>query len=75
MNGIDLYRAAGKFELLDRVLPKLKETGHKVLIFCQMTTCMHILEDYFIFRSEFKLTALQDMDTAQPNRSIFLKGC
>ncbi|XP_075261666.1 SWI/SNF-related matrix-associated actin-dependent regulator of chromatin subfamily A member 2-like isoform X3 [Convolutriloba macropyga] len=51
VNGVDLYRAAGKFELLDRILPKLKETGHKVLIFCQMTTCMHILEDYFIFRN------------------------
>ena len=46
----DLYRSAGKFELLDRVLPKLKSTGHKVLLFCQMTALMSILEDYLLFR-------------------------
>jgi len=43
----DVYRVAGKFELLDRVLPKLKRTGHRVLMFCQMTSLMTILEDYF----------------------------
>jgi SNF2 family DNA or RNA helicase len=30
-----LYLPAGKFELLDRMLPKLKAGGHRVLIFCQ----------------------------------------
>lgn len=25
-----LYRTAGKFELLDRMLPKLRKTGHRV---------------------------------------------
>ncbi len=29
-NGPDLYRVSGKFELLDRVLPKFKATGHRV---------------------------------------------
>ncbi|KAL3123874.1 hypothetical protein niasHT_000031 [Heterodera trifolii] len=38
VSGKDLYRVAGKFELLDRILPKLKQTNHRVLIFCQMTT-------------------------------------
>src|SRR5690349_8571912 len=33
----DIIRAAGKFDLLDNILPKLKRTGHKVLIFSQMT--------------------------------------
>lgn len=42
----DLYRASGKFELLDRILPKLKATGHRVLLFCQMTQLMTIMEDY-----------------------------
>ena len=46
----DLYRVSGKFELLDRVLPKLKESGHRVLMFCQMTTLMNIMEDYLHFR-------------------------
>jgi ATP-dependent helicase STH1/SNF2 len=43
----DLVRAAGKFELLDRMLPKLKAAGHRVLMFSQMTQCMNILERFF----------------------------
>lgn len=31
-----LWRSSGKFELLDRVLPKLKALGHRVLIFSQV---------------------------------------
>ncbi|OTF70525.1 global transcription activator SNF2L2-like protein, partial [Euroglyphus maynei] len=51
VSGPDLYRAAGKFELLDRILPKFRATNHRVLLFCQMTTSMTILEDYFNYRS------------------------
>uniref|UniRef100_A0A183BK89 Helicase ATP-binding domain-containing protein n=1 Tax=Globodera pallida TaxID=36090 RepID=A0A183BK89_GLOPA len=50
VSGKDLYRVAGKFELLDRILPKLKQTNHRVLIFCQMTQLMNIMEDYFKYR-------------------------
>eukprot|EP00126_Sphaerothecum_destruens_P000053 Sdes_comp10072_c0_seq1m1666 len=50
ISGPDLYRVAGKFELLDRILPKLKVSGHRVLMFCQMTACMTILEDYFMWK-------------------------
>ncbi|CAG2053427.1 unnamed protein product [Timema podura] len=48
--GPDLYRASGKFELLDRILPKLKTTNHRVLLFCQMTQLMTIMEDYLSWR-------------------------
>ena len=44
--GPDLYRASGKFELLERMLPKFKESHHRILLFCQMTTLMTIMEDY-----------------------------
>ena len=47
----DLFRSSGKFELLDRILPKLRATNHKVLLFCQMTSLMTIMEDYFAYRS------------------------
>ncbi|CAF0781322.1 unnamed protein product [Adineta ricciae] len=50
-NGPDLYRASGKFELLDRILPKLKATNHRVLLFCQMTSLMTIMEDYFAYKN------------------------
>ena len=50
INGPDLFRASGKFELLDRILPKLKATDHKVLLFCQMTSIMDLLQCYFHYR-------------------------
>ena len=41
-----LWRVSGKVELLDRMLPKLFATGHRVLMFFQMTTIMDIMQDY-----------------------------
>lgn len=46
-----LWRTAGKFELLDRVLPKFRATGHRVLIFFQMTQIMNIMEDFLRLRN------------------------
>ncbi|KAK9708838.1 ATP-dependent DNA helicase Snf21, partial [Basidiobolus ranarum] len=46
----NLYRVSGKFELLDRVLPKFANTGHRMLIFFQMTSIMTIMEDLLIYR-------------------------
>lgn len=48
--GPTIFRAAGKFEMLEKILPKLHATGHRVLIFCQMTQLMTIMEDYFNWR-------------------------
>lgn len=45
-----IWRVAGKFELLDKVLPKFKATGHRVLIFFQMTQIMDIMEDFLRLR-------------------------
>ena len=45
-----LIRSSAKLELLDRMLPKLKAAGHRVLMFTQMTAVMTILEDYFSYR-------------------------
>jgi SNF2 family DNA or RNA helicase len=36
--------------LLDKLLAKLKEGGHRVLIFSQMTRMLDILEDYMVLR-------------------------
>ncbi|XP_057771764.1 probable ATP-dependent DNA helicase CHR12 [Salvia miltiorrhiza] len=42
----NIVRSSGKFELLDRLLPKLHRAGHRVLLFSQMTKLMTILGDY-----------------------------
>lgn len=41
-----LIKAAGKLVLLSKMLKKLREEGHRVLIFSQMTKMLDILEDY-----------------------------
>ncbi|KAI0668688.1 SNF2 family N-terminal domain-containing protein [Trametes maxima] len=41
-----LIRSSGKIELLHRILPKFFATGHRVLIFFQMTKVMDIMEDF-----------------------------
>ena len=70
-NGPDLYRVAGKFELLDRLLPKLFATKHRVLIFFQMTAIMDIMEDFLRYRG-FKYLRL-DGSTKPDDRSQLLK--
>ena len=50
-----IIRSSAKVELLDRMLPKLKAAGHRVLMFTQMTAVMTILEDYFAYRGYLSL--------------------
>ncbi|UZJ54341.1 hypothetical protein CBS101457_003661 [Exobasidium rhododendri] len=70
--GLDLYRVSGKFELLDRLLPKLKATRHRVLIFFQMTAIMDIMEDFLRFRG-FKYLRL-DGSTKPEDRTLLLNA-
>ncbi|XP_032517257.1 ATP-dependent helicase brm [Danaus plexippus] len=72
VTGPDLYRVSGKFELLDRILPKLKQTGHRVLVFCQMTQCMTIIEDYLSWRG-FQYLRLDGMTKAEDRGELLKK--
>lgn len=72
VSGPDLYRASGKFELLDRILPKLNRTGHRVLVFCQMTQCMTIIEDYLSWRA-FQYLRLDGMTKAEDRGELLKK--
>ncbi|XP_055681908.1 uncharacterized protein LOC129789277 isoform X4 [Lutzomyia longipalpis] len=46
----NLIYSSGKMVLIDKLLPKLKANGHRVLIFSQMVRCLDILEDYLMYR-------------------------
>lgn len=46
----NLLRGSGKLLLLDKLLVRLKETGHRVLIFSQMVRMLDILADYLELR-------------------------
>eukprot|EP00941_MAST-03F_sp_MAST-3F-sp1_P002345 g2345.t1 len=41
-----LIDSSGKMVLLDKLLPKLKEEGHRILLFSQMTKMLDLIEDY-----------------------------
>jgi ATP-dependent helicase STH1/SNF2 len=66
-----LWRTAGKFELLDRILPKFLATGHRCLIFFQMTQIMNIMEDFLRLKG-MKYLRL-DGSTKADDRSELLK--
>ncbi|XP_051992516.1 chromodomain-helicase-DNA-binding protein 4-like isoform X1 [Xyrauchen texanus] len=44
--GSALTKAAGKLLLLQKMMRKLKEGGHRVLVFSQMTKMLDLLEDF-----------------------------
>uniref|UniRef100_A0A2C9KAF5 DNA helicase n=1 Tax=Biomphalaria glabrata TaxID=6526 RepID=A0A2C9KAF5_BIOGL len=44
--GTALIKACGKLELLSKMLRELYSTGHRVLIFSQMTKMLDLLEDF-----------------------------
>lgn len=66
-----LWRTCGKFELLDRILPKFQATGHRVLIFFQMTQIMNIMEDFLRLKGMAYLRL--DGSTKADDRSELLK--
>ena len=43
----ELVEQCGKFRLLDRIMKKLRQRGHKTLIFSQMTKMLDLIESYF----------------------------
>lgn len=45
-----LVQSSGKMILLDKLLARLRQTGHRVLIFSQMVRMLDILSDYLYLR-------------------------
>merc|ERR1719341_1057892 len=84
VTGPDIYRASGKFELQDRIFPKMRRSGHRILLFCQMTQLMTILEDFLAWRgykylrldgttkSEERGEMLRDFNQKESEYFIFL---
>ena len=57
-----LVRHSGKMRLLDKLLARLRETGHRVLIFSQMVRMLDILSDYL----RMKAWPFQRLDGSTP---------
>ncbi|KAI5190176.1 ATP-dependent helicase STH1/SNF2 [Nematocida sp. AWRm77] len=79
-----LYRVSGKFELLRRMVYKLQATGHKILMFFQMTQIMTIMEDMLVMedikylrldggvKSEERAELISTFNDAASGYSVFL---
>lgn len=63
-----LYENSGKMCVLEKLLPRLRMEGSRVLIFCQMTRMLDILEDYCLWK-EFPYCRL-DGQTAHIDRQV-----
>ncbi|KAF0932789.1 hypothetical protein E2562_012125 [Oryza meyeriana var. granulata] len=50
VEGEHLVQASGKLVMLDLILKKLHELGHRVLLFAQMTQTLDILQDFLELR-------------------------
>ena len=50
MNSRQLLDASGKSQLLDKMMVKLKEQGHRVLIYSQFQHMLDLLEDYLSYK-------------------------
>ena len=48
--GEHLVENCGKLVVLDKLLKRLRERGHRVLLFTQMTRILDIMEDYLVMR-------------------------
>ncbi|PWA69816.1 SNF2 domain-containing protein / helicase domain-containing protein [Artemisia annua] len=48
--GEHLVQASGKLIVLDQLLQKLRSSGHRVLLFAQMTHTLDVLQDYMELR-------------------------
>ncbi|CDU16319.1 DEAD/DEAH helicase, putative [Plasmodium yoelii] len=64
-----VIKSSGKFEVLDRMLPKLIKFKHKILLFCQMTKVMDIISDYFELR-KYKYHRLDGSVSLSDRRDI-----
>ena len=45
-----MVTASDKLRVLDRLLVFLKQQGHRVLLFSQMTRVLDVLQDYLTYR-------------------------
>jgi SNF2 family DNA or RNA helicase len=54
-----IINSSGKMILLDKLLSKLKETGHRVLIFSQMVKLLDILEEYLQLKGIYKINSIK----------------
>ncbi|TKR63255.1 hypothetical protein L596_027104 [Steinernema carpocapsae] len=79
-----LIQSSGKLVLIDKLLPKLRKDGHKVLIFSQMVRVLDILEEFLVnmnypferidgnVRGDMRQAAIDRFSKPDSDRFVFL---
>ena len=65
-----IFMSSGKFELLDRIIPKILRNGHKVLIFSQFVQLISIMCHFFDYRGIQHLKLDGAMNLEQRNENL-----
>jgi SNF2 family DNA or RNA helicase len=65
-------RLCAKLEVLDRILLKLKASGHRCLIFCTMTRLLDVLESYMEWRGLGYLRLDGSTSSNEPDSPAFV---
>nr|XP_029119475.1 uncharacterized protein LOC105042102 isoform X2 [Elaeis guineensis]XP_029119476.1 uncharacterized protein LOC105042102 isoform X2 [Elaeis guineensis] len=67
-----VVRLCGKLEMLDRLLPKLKATDHRVLFFSTMTRLLDVMEEYLTWKC-YKYLRLDGHTSGQDRGALIEK--
>lgn len=78
----NIVKSAGKLLVLDAMLKKLKERGHKVLFFSNFKMVLDIIEDYLYYKTDYHYVRLDgnikfeeragNIDKFQTDSNVFL---
>ncbi|CAD5206696.1 unnamed protein product [Bursaphelenchus okinawaensis] len=84
LNNLALIQSSGKLVLIDKLLPKLRQDGHKVLIFSQMVKVLDLLEEFLVqmnysferidgnVRGDLRQAAIDRFSRKDSDRFVFL---
>ena len=79
-----LIQSSGKLVLCDKLLPRLRKEGHKVLVFSQMVKVLNLIEDYLVdkrypyeridgnVRGDLRQAAIDRFSKPDSDRFVFL---
>eukprot|EP00924_Labyrinthula_sp_SR-Ha-C_P004724 augustus_masked-scaffold_1-processed-gene-9.8-mRNA-1 protein AED:0.23 eAED:0.24 QI:255/0/0/0.33/1/1/3/0/1246 len=68
----NLIASSGKMILIDKLLPKLKAEGHRVLLFSQWTGMLNIIQDYLVGKG-YSFERI-DGDVSSQKRELSIKN-
>lgn len=72
-DGEHIINVSGKMVVLDKLITRIKAINEKVLVFCQMTSMLNIIEDYLRYREHMycRIDGSTDLETRAKYMKMF----